>query len=307
MSVDLSVATGYLHESYAAALQEFGSPRLLPRSGGWILERSIPGTSARDAMGCYPIFCCRNWDRLAEDLRDLEGELTSVVLVSDPFCPLDRAALERCFDVVVPFKEHFLADLRKPTAEIVSKSRRRFARNALRRMAVSVCERPESSLEEWLRLYSCLANRHDLSRIHAFSRAAFERLFGVPGLVAVRAVYNSETVGMHLMLVSGDVVYGHLGAYSEIGYQVDASYALHAWEIEYFRGKVEWIDWGGVPGVANDTQHSLGRFKKGFSSDARVVFLCGRILNAAAYQALEQRAGHSSKNYFPSYRLGEFE
>ncbi len=43
-------ATGYLHPAYAHSLAEFGNPRSLPGSGGWILEGETPDAVARDAM-----------------------------------------------------------------------------------------------------------------------------------------------------------------------------------------------------------------------------------------------------------------
>ena len=44
--------SGYLHESYARSLADFGRPRALPGSGGWILQRRVPGAEVDDAMGC---------------------------------------------------------------------------------------------------------------------------------------------------------------------------------------------------------------------------------------------------------------
>jgi hypothetical protein len=41
---------GYLRPGYAESL-EFGTPRELPRCGGWVLERQIPGFPDQDAMG----------------------------------------------------------------------------------------------------------------------------------------------------------------------------------------------------------------------------------------------------------------
>ena len=101
-----ATAPGYLSARYARALSEFGAPRALPRSGGWLLERDIPEAQGRDAMGCYPIFACRDWRLLATDLAELEEHLVSVALVADPFGDHDRALLENCFDFLRPFKEH---------------------------------------------------------------------------------------------------------------------------------------------------------------------------------------------------------
>ena len=94
---------GYMSREYAAAFAEFGAPRQLARSGGWLIERAIAGTQHRDAMGCYPLFGCADWSALAADLDDLKHELVSVALVADPFGKHELAALERAFDVVRPF------------------------------------------------------------------------------------------------------------------------------------------------------------------------------------------------------------
>src|SRR4051812_33133883 len=53
--------TGYQGPGYVASLREFGRPLSLSRTGGFLLERAIPGTADRDAMGPYPLFCCRDW------------------------------------------------------------------------------------------------------------------------------------------------------------------------------------------------------------------------------------------------------
>src|SRR5436190_23288915 len=95
--------TGYMHPRYAQSLAEFGSPRHLPRSGGWILEREIPGFPYRDAMGCYPLFACRDWSRLHEDLEELHSDLVTLTLVADPFGDYDLSTLQHCFgDLVSP-------------------------------------------------------------------------------------------------------------------------------------------------------------------------------------------------------------
>jgi len=39
---------------------EFGPPLELPHCGGWIRDRAIRDSGLRDAMGCYPVFACRD-------------------------------------------------------------------------------------------------------------------------------------------------------------------------------------------------------------------------------------------------------
>ena len=147
--------TGYLHPGYAQSLAEFGTPRELPRSGGWILERQIQGFPYQDARGCYPLFACQDWSQLHADLDDIGNELVSLSLVSDPFGDYDIAYLHRCFkDVVLPFKEHFVIDLCRPMNTVVSSHHRRYARKAFQRVYVEMCDDPMLFINEWVDLYA---------------------------------------------------------------------------------------------------------------------------------------------------------
>jgi hypothetical protein len=86
---------GYTDPRYALSLQEFGEPLELPRCGGWILVRSIPGTPYKDAMSCYPLFACRDWTKLHEDLEQVGEDLVSLTLVNDPFSVVMPEYLEK--------------------------------------------------------------------------------------------------------------------------------------------------------------------------------------------------------------------
>ena len=104
---------GYTHALYAQSLAEFGTPLELPSCGGWILKRRIPGYPNYDGMGCYPLFACQDWALLEADLENIGNQLVSLAIVSDPFGRYSPAHLQQCFqDVVTPFKEHFVVELR---------------------------------------------------------------------------------------------------------------------------------------------------------------------------------------------------
>lgn len=300
---------GYAHELYAESLSEFGRPRRLPRCEGWILERSIPGVSDLDALGCYPLFACRDWSELEADLNDIKSELVSLSLVTDPFGDYDRAQLERCFkDVVVPFKEHFVADLSRPARELISKHHRYYAQKAMSSVRVERCAEPASFLDEWTELYANLTERHALKGIKAFSKNAFARQMRVPGLVMLRATTDEgEAIGAHLWFVRGDVAYSHLAAVSPRGYDLMASYALYRFALESFAGEVRWLNFGAGAGVGTDATDGLTRFKRGWSSETRTAYFCGRIFDRQRYaEILAARELPDSSNYFPAYRQGEF-
>ena len=306
LTQETGAETGYRHPAYATSLSEFGRPRSLIQSGGWVLERDIPGTDARDAMGCYPIFSCRDWSLLDQDLNDLDDELVSLVLVADPFGSYTREILSRTFrDLVVPFKEHFIADLQHPTNSFVSKHHHYYARKALATVKVEVCPDPVRMLDEWSKLYDNLVTRHQLSGIKAFSRAAFAKQLNVPGMIMLRALHEGETVGAHLWYVQGDVAFSHLAAANASGYKLMSAYALCWSAIDHFAGKVRWIDWGAGAGLNATGPEGLTRYKKGWANAIRPVYLCGRIFNNARYAELSRANGLAGDNYFPRYREGE--
>jgi len=185
---------GYAHPAYAAPLLSSAADSL-DASRGWLLERPIPRTEERDAIGPYPLFACGDWPALRADLDSLAGRLVSVTLVTDPFGAYDEALLKSIFDVVRRFKKHFVVDLAESDRAVASKHHRYYARRALRELRVEVSTKPEAHVEEWTRLYSGLIARHGIEGIRSFSAAAFDAQMRVPGVVLFRALHGETVVG----------------------------------------------------------------------------------------------------------------
>lgn len=298
--------TGYLHPAYASCFSEWGDPLELSRSGSSIITRPIPGSAERDAMGCYPIFCCEQWTRLQTDMEGLK-DLVCVSLVTDPFGKYDIRLLHECFpDLATPFKAHFAVDLAENPNSFVSHHHRRNVERAFRSILVTRCEDATQYSEEWLLLYRRLISRRSIRGIAAFSDSSLRQQLRVPGLEMFRASIGGQVVGMTLWIVQADIGYYHLGAFSEAGYRERASYALFWTALEYFaRKKVCWLSLGAGAGL-QDTPSGLTRFKQGWSTGVRETYLCGRILNPQAYAALTSRNGAAPNGYFPSYRRNNF-
>lgn len=303
-----SIVAGYRHPDYAKSLEEFGIPFELPRSRGWILKRQIPGFPDYDAMSCYPLFTCQDWSQLEDDLEALVNDLVSLSAVIDPFGDYDALCLRRCFkDVVIPFKEHFLVNLGHSMKSFVSEHHRRYAHKALKCLRVEKAENTSQLVDDWVNLYANLINKHNIRGIQAFSQNSFYRQLGVPGIVVFHADYDGTTVGMLLWYVQGDVAYYHLGAFSDLGYELHASFALFWTAIEYFADeKLRWLNLGAGAGVKSDSADGLTRFKRGWSTDTRTAYFCGRIFDEAKYSEIVRVKKISDTDYFPAYRAGEF-
>jgi hypothetical protein len=301
-----TMVTGYLHPGYAKSLAAYGTPRELPRSGAWVLERAIPGSTYRDAMGCYPLFACRDWSGLKDDLNDLASDFVSVCLVPDPFGEYTEAQLRDCFpDRMVVFKQHYVLDTHCPIQETVSKSAQRNARAALRRVEVELCPHPSDYLNDWVRLYECLIRRHDLQGLHRFSREVFLEQMQIPGYLMFRAFSGQDSVGMMSWFVQGDTAYSHLACMDSVGYTSRAAYALYWSAIQHLGDVVRWIDFAGPAGSHHDNSNGLAEFKRQWSSGARPAYLCGRIFDHAKYDEIVRARGIRETDYFPAYRSGE--
>jgi hypothetical protein len=302
-------ATGYAHPDYAESLAEFGTPRFLAGSGATLLERTIPGCTARDAMGCYPLFACTDWSKLEADLEAAGRDWICLSVVTDPFGRYDRACLARSFPSWLrAFKEHHVVDLAVPEQDRTSDHHRRNARRARRVVEVETCAEPTRFLGEWIALYAHLVRRHGIRGIPAFSARSFEGQLRVPGLVAFRAEHAGETVGMLLWYVQGDVGYYHLGAYDDAGYELRASFALFQHAIEHFRDAgLRWLDLGAGAGTTARADDGLGRFKQGWSTGTRTAWLGGRIFDPEHYARLARERGAEGVDFFPAYRHAEWQ
>ena len=296
-------AAGYAHAAYAQSLAEFGAPRPLPRSGGWLLERAVPGTPHRDLCGPYPLLACRDWRGLAADLDELACRFVSAVAVLDPLGDYDRDALRRAFpDKLTAFKEHFVVELGRPPHEFVASHHRRNVRKALDALECRRVARPLDRLEDWRRLYDVLIARHAIAGVRAFSAAAFRGQLQTPGCTAFAAECDGRAIGMLLWYVAGETAYYHLGAFDDEGYRRHASFGLFWTAIESFGCQgLRWLDLGAGAGT-EDRNDGLSRFKQGWATGRRTAWLAGRVLDRGAYDALAA----AENDYFPAYRRGEF-
>jgi hypothetical protein len=162
-------------------------------------------------------------------------------------------------------------------------------------------------IDEWVDLYTQLVDKHDIKGIKAFSRRAFAKQLTIPGTAMFRALYDDVIVGVHIWFLQGEVGYGHLGAYSEAGYELGAAYALYWSVIERLSGQVRWLDLGAGAGTSSDGNDGLSRFKRGWSTGTRTAYFCGQVFDRQKYAEIVKAKGVIDTDYFPSYRKGEFQ
>lgn len=296
-------ATGYLHRSYAESLSEWGAVRRLPRAGSWAIERSVPGSDRRDAVGCYPLMVCEEWEALSEDLGPAGKEWVTFMAVPDPLGAPDEDKLRRIFpDHVQRFKTHYVVELERWTRAPRPGHRARL-RSAAARVETDVGPARRDLLDQWSALYADLVERHAIRGLPAFSRRSFAAQLAVPGMHVARAVSGGETVAMSLWATHNGHAYYHLAASSPRGYELSAAYAMVDSAIRYLRALgLVLLDLGGAAGLRERHDDGLASFKRGWATAERPAQFCGRILDPDAYRSL---IAQRRTAYFPAYRAGE--
>jgi hypothetical protein len=297
---------GYAHPNYALSFREFGEPHELPHCGGWILERGIAGTPYKDGIGCYPLFACRDWTKLHRDLEEISSDVISVALVTDPFSGVAPTYLEQCFDIVKPFKTHYISDLRNTPESFIHKDHLYKSRKALKVLDVEICSQPISYLNEWIKLYDELIRRHKIKGFASFSSKCFEIQLSMPGMVMFLGRLKGEIVGATLILVVDQVAHFHLAAFTGEGYQTRASYGLHRIAIDFlFNRGIRYLNHGGVAGLNEKTGDGLAQFKRCWSNLRTTVYFCGRVFDRQKYESICEQNQIGRGEYFPAYRAGE--
>lgn len=288
----------YASAAYARGLAHVGEPVAVPEWGSHVLVRPTPGAAARDATGPYPLAVIGPGADLAGGLERLKAAgLVCVVLVVDERLRPPAQALEAAFDFVRPFKSHLLHD-RSLGPLAYGKHHRYELKRALARI-----EAREISLGDhlaaWEGLYEGLAARHGFTGLHAFPAAHHQVLAQLPGVRAFGAFAEGRLVSAHVFVTHKGYAVSHLAASSPEGYASGAAYAVNDLALSAL-SDCDVINFGGGAGVTDDASDGLVRFKKGFSNTVAPSYLCGKVLDVAAYEMLSAGFGH--EGFFPAYR-----
>ena len=292
-----SNSEGYAAAAYVAALGYRAVP--LGATGGHLCQRPIGETGLTDLAGPYPMLSCADWGALGAAVAGLEAGPVSLTLVTDPACPLGEGELSRIFPVCRKLNDHWLIDLTRPLAP--SKHHRRKIGRA---DGIRIEARPVRAGDgaAFATLYAHLVERKGIRDARAFTRESLIAQVELPDAHAVIAFCNEKIVGYDLYYFNFNCAYAHLSAYTPAGYERAVSYPMMAAAVDHFAELVRWINLGGAPpGPAGE---GMAHFKRGWTDVTAPTFLCGRVLDAAAYAWLAP--GAPPDGWFPAYRRGEF-
>jgi len=280
----------------------FGPPTEVVDVPGWncaVLSRPIPGSDLRDATGCYPFSPLAATVDLAAGLEHLRNRgFVSVVIVTDPFCQPSAEGLARAFGTMRPFKTHYAYDR---SLGPLNYSRRHWREVRVARKALNIHEVPYAEYwEEFSRLYDSLIEAHHISGVAAFSSSFFQALTKSKGIRAVAAYLAGRIVSMMLFVEFDRRAYAFLAGTTDDGRANSAHYGLYAEALENL-ADYSIVNLGGAPGTSDDPEHGIAFAKRRLTNTTSQSYLCGMILDDAAYSALLPAPGRTPE-YFPAYR-----
>lgn len=284
---------------YARLLDHIGEPFYVPEFGCAVISRYV-NRWAKDAIGVYPIATIRRDADILGGLNRLSKEgFISIVFVLDDYHRPPLEILKHGFDFVRPFKKHFILNSAignyRPSRHHLSEIKKSQQFVNVKKFNLAEYMNP------WLGLYAQLSTRHSLSGVHQFSRKYHEGLAQLSNLTAVGAFYDDFLISAHLWIEHNGIIFSHLAASSEEGYKYRSAYAVNDESLKLFSDATI-INLGGGTKDLNSgiTSDGLADFKKGFSNDVAISYICGKNLNPTAYAGL---CGNKANNgYFPAYR-----
>ncbi len=290
----------YATTTYAQALSYWGRPLYVPEWGTSVLIREImPGLE--DASGTYPIAILNKQADILGGLERLRSHnLVSVVFVVDDFHRPSLEELNQYFTIVRPFKTHYL--YRKSCGILSYNKHHRYElRQALKAVHVSTFDLSHN-MEAWTKLYSNLISNKGITGLQSFP-SEYHRVLGeLDGVTAIGAWHNDELVSCHIWVAHNEHVHSHLAASSAEGYALRAAYAVNDASLHHFLN-AEVINIGGGAGFADNANDGLARFKRGFSNDTTLSYICGTVIDSNRYTELVQERGTiECPSFFPAYR-----
>lgn len=298
----------FAQADYAKSLHGNAQLIHLPHVDGWVVRRSFKGHGVAenittDLSNPYPMFSCLNLQHIKDDIKILETSSdVSLTLRTDVFDEAIIPKIRSDFDFIRPFKTHYIAELSTPWREFASRNCRRYAAKAEASFQISRVMSPPDYAASLLKLNQTILKRVDVAFNVNLTEDILRQLLALPEVVLFDARNDDGLQGLALYMRYGDNVYAHTLGVTDQGRSDYAVYGLYGHALDYFQDNARAIDFGGNPGMAEDSENSIGSFKRAWSNKTQVSFICGKVLRPSLYEDLCQSRSVLQGDFFPAYR-----
>ncbi len=287
-----------------ASYAGLGTPIQLPRSGLRLLKRHIC-SDFYDLIGLYPYSVSPSVASVQSEADQSylrETGAVSISFVSSPFLG-EKIKDLRGWDVLTPFKEHFVLDLAEDWKQFTSKKTRYLIRRSKEHNRIITVQPSTETALAFHKLYAHTVRRHNISGVQNFSVGSIHAQMKTPGSFVLQSFHEDTCSGFLIGMINQDHANYHLVAIAPEHSNKLTNYALLDAAIVFCASNgVRYFNLGGGAGLTSDASDGLYRFKRRWSDITLKTHLCGKILRPSLYEALTEGHGAASHPFFPQYR-----
>jgi len=292
--------SGFHQYDFAAV---FGPCLHLKNADGWVCKRNIGSTGAHDYVSPYPMFADNRLDLIAQDFDSLsEQGAVSLTLRTDALSEVKVIPTQADWDWFKAFKTHYICDLTLPWRDTAARNAIRYEKRARDIFDYSIAASPIDYAADLLRLNNVILQRTRGTTDNSMTKAMMEKLLSLSGCQLVKAYDGAAVKALGLFMVSNQNAYAYLLGCTDEARDKHAIYGLYGYALDHFSKDVRFVDFGSSPGLVDDENHTVAKFKSLWSNMQAKSYIGGKILNPDHYQNLVKSSPAAHADYFPQYK-----
>ena len=293
--------SGFHQFEFAAA---FGKCLHLENANGWVCQRDITSDGLYDYVSPYPMFAETQFDRIALDFDFLsEQGAVSLTLRTDALSEKDVIKTKADWDWFKAFKTHHICDLNTPWRNTAHRNAIRYDRQARKQFDYSIVNSPVEYAAGLLRLNSVILQRTRGTADKAMTQTMMEELLSLTGCRLVKAQDKTGIQALGLFMISQENAYAYLLGCTNEARDEHVISGLYGYALDTLANDVRYVDFGSSPGIIDDKDHRVAKFKSLWSNQTAKSYICGKVLRPDIYAHLVKTSPATHSNFFPQYKI----
>ena len=294
--------TGLHQSGFAAAL---GEAYRLEHANGWVLKRQIRDNGLFDLRSPYPNFAETDFAKINLDLKSLITEKKAVALTirSDALSENDVVETKDHWDWFKEFKTHHITDLSSDWRASAARNALRYEKRARLTFQYGVVLEPITYAKELYDLNQIILKRTKAPIQSQLDLKALKQQLDLPGAVLIKAWNESGVQALGFFMQSKNRAYAYLLGSTDDARDDYVLYGLYSFALDLFSNRVTYVDFGSAPGIRDNIDHPVAKFKRLWTNKMAKSYICGKIIRKDIYSQLMDLSPIDHADYFPGYQI----
>jgi len=294
--------TGLHQSGFASAL---GEAFQLERANGWVLKRQLGEDGGYDLISPYPSFAETDFAKINFDLASLmaEKKFVALTLRTDALSEAEVLSTKAHWDWFKTFKTHHITDLSIDWRTSAARNALRYEKRARQTFQYEVSSTPSDYAKELHHLNQTILQRTTGSIQSQIELETLKRQLGLLGAVLIKATYDSGLQALGLFMQSDNKAYAYLLGCTNDAREDYVLYGLYGFALDLFSNRVRYVDFGAGPGMRDNIDHPVAKFKRLWTNKMAKSYICGKIIRDDIYRQLTKTSPVDHPDFFPGYKL----